>query len=110
MSSTFVELGLIVLAAFGLGLFVGWLAWSTVPVEVPGTGGANRAGSSVDASPGAADPDAAWASSDDDGLPHWWAEQVPTAELQLRAHRFRPRKRGPTVVVRPRGWTSARRR
>jgi hypothetical protein len=45
------------------------------------------------------------ADTDDETLPQWWAERVPTAELQLRTRRFRPGNRGPTVVVRPRGWS-----
>lgn len=117
MSSTFVELGAIVLAAFGLGLFVGWLAWSTVPVKGPVVTDRNLA--PRPATDAGLDPDAGPApdvnadtdtDDDDETLPHWWVEQIPTAELQLRTRRFRPGKRGPTVMVRPRGWSQAGRR
>jgi hypothetical protein len=101
MSSTFVELGAIVLAAFGLGLFVGWLAWSTVPVDASMvTDPAPVRNPASDANPKNEPAD-----TDDETLPQWWAERVPTAELQLRTRRFRPGNRGPTVVVRPRGWS-----
>lgn len=117
MSSTFVELGAIVLAAFGLGLFVGWLAWSTVPVKGPVVTDRNLAprpatdaGLAPDADADAGPAPDVTADTDDETLPQWWAEQIPTAELQLRTRRFRPGKRGPTVMVSPRGWSQAGRR
>lgn len=95
MSSVFVELGLLVLAAFALGLLVGWLAWAS---------GSRRDGERRPATVGGADP------TGDESLPRWQGRAAP-AERPRRdpgSHRQRlaDPDPDPTVVAGPRGWVA----
>ncbi len=86
MSSVFVELGLLVLAAFALGLLVGWLAWAS---------GSRRDGERRPATVGGADP------TGDESLPRWQGRATPAERPRL----VDPDP-DPTVVAGPRGWVA----
>ena len=94
MSSTFIELGALVLAAFALGLLVGWMAWGNgVRRDADRRSARDRTGS-----------------PSDDDLPRWRAHRLPSDRDLPRASRRRLAKKEPTVVVGPRWWAAARER
>lgn len=88
MSSDFVELGLLVTAAFALGLFVGWLAWSSAPRR------------SADVSPAHTSDDRP---AKNPGLPEWQIERIPTNLESSKAPWSQATQAEPTVRVGPRG-------
>ncbi len=95
MSSVFVEVGILVLAAFALGVMVGWLAFGGGQSAKPDL--TSRTDANTNA--GEAGPTM-------DGLPQWRGQSLPS---DARSRRPRPiGRRAPgqadrTVVVRPRG-------
>lgn len=109
MSSVFVELGLLVLAAFALGIAVGWLAWGAVKPD--DSVGRARGRDGPDRTDRATGRDLEARLRTTDGLPEWRVQPLPPDEdPPRRPSPIRRRSRSDsdqTVVVGPRGSTSA---
>jgi hypothetical protein len=98
MSRAFIELGLLVVAAFALGLFVGWMAWAS--------------GSRQQSNQEPAD-DTAMSSRTSQESAGWSGRQLAEDGQDGKAQ-SNPRTSGgrsdQTVSIRPREWDTSRRR